>query len=98
MNTRSGKSSHVEHVPAAAAISRIWRADCSISESSARLYLQWIARFRRYCGELGLVEADELTHLGAGRFKTWCVRSADRRALCRTCTCVCRAGRIAFSA
>ena len=76
MNTRSGKSSHVEHVPAAAAISRIWRADCSISESSARLYLQWIARFRRYCGELGLVEADELTHLGAGRFKTWCVRSA----------------------
>jgi integrase/recombinase XerD len=75
MNTRSGKSSHVEHAPAAAAILRIWRADRSISESSAQLYLRWIARFRRYCGELGLVEADELTHVGAGRFKTWCVRS-----------------------
>jgi hypothetical protein len=40
--TRSGKSSHVEHAPAAAAISRIWRADHNISESSAQLYLQWI--------------------------------------------------------
>ncbi len=72
MNTRpSGKSSDVEHVPGAATISRIWRADRSISEASARGYLQWIARFRRYCGELGLVEADELTEVGTGRFKAW---------------------------
>jgi integrase/recombinase XerD len=75
MNTRSGESSRVEHAPTAAAISRIWRADCSISESSAQQYLQWIARFRRYCGEFGLVEADELTHVGAVRFKTWCTRT-----------------------
>jgi len=77
MNPRpSGNASHdVEHAPSAAAISRIWRADRSISESSAKVYLQWIARFRRYCGELGLVEADELTHMGAVRFKVWCERA-----------------------
>lgn len=27
---------------------------------------------RRYCAQLGLREVDELTHEGAGRFKTWC--------------------------
>ena len=42
VNTRSGKSSHVKHAPAAAAISRIGSADRRISESSAQLYLQWI--------------------------------------------------------
>ena len=35
-------------------------------------YLRCISRFRRYCAQLGLREVDELTHEGAGRFKTWC--------------------------
>lgn len=52
----------------------VWRADRSISESSARQYLQWIARFRRYCDELGLVESDELTQAGVRRFKVWYAR------------------------
>lgn len=52
---------------------RAWRADHSIGQASARQYLDWITRFRRYCGELGLVEADELTRDGAARFKAWAV-------------------------
>ena len=55
---------------------RTWGADRSIGQSSAQQYLQWIARLRRYCAELGLAEADELTHEGARRFKAWCVRTS----------------------
>ena len=62
MVTRSGNSQHIERPPTDRDILRVWHADRSISDTVAQLYLQWIARFRRYCGELGLVEANELTH------------------------------------
>jgi site-specific recombinase XerD len=71
MGTRSSNSPHIERPPTAQAILRVWRADRSISDAVAQLYLQWIARFRRYCGELGLVEANELTHEGTKRFQAW---------------------------
>ena len=60
--------------PTVATIERMWRADRSINEASASQYLRWIARFRRYCVQLGLSEADELTREGAKRFKTWSAR------------------------
>ena len=50
---------------------RVWRADRSISDTVAQLYLQWIARLRRYCDELDLVEANELTHEGTKRLQSW---------------------------
>lgn len=71
MVTRSVNSQHIERSPTDRAILRVWRADRSISDTVAQLYLQWIARFRRYCGELGLVEANELTHEGTKRFQSW---------------------------
>ena len=52
-------------------ILRVWRADRIIRASSAQQYLQWIARFRRYWHEQGLVEANELTRAGAERFLAW---------------------------
>ena len=72
--TRSSKLPHAEYPPTTQAVLGVWRADRSISESSARQYLQWVARFRRYCGELGLVEGDELTQEGVRRFKVWYAR------------------------
>ena len=54
---------------------RVWHADRSISDAVAQLYLQWIARFRRYCDERDLVEANELTHEGTKRFQAWYVSS-----------------------
>ena len=62
---------HIEGPPSDRTIRRVWRADRSISDAVAPRYLQWIARFRRYCDELGLVEASELTHDGIKRFQTW---------------------------
>src|SRR5688572_20881919 len=75
MVTRSGNSQHIERPPTDRAILRVWRADRSISDTVAQLYLRWIARFRRYCRELGLAEANELTHEGAKRFQAWYVGS-----------------------
>ena len=66
--------------PTRRVILQAWRADHSISPPSARQYLDWIARFRRYCAELGLVEADELTHKGAASFKAWAVPSRKATA------------------
>lgn len=71
MVTRSGNSPHIERLPTERAILRVWRADRSISDTVAQLYLQWIARFRRYCEDRGLVEANELTRDGAKRFQAW---------------------------
>jgi integrase/recombinase XerD len=71
MVTGSGNSPHIARPPTDQAILRVWRADRSISDTVARLYLQWIERFRRYCGELSLVEANELTHEGTERFHAW---------------------------
>ena len=75
MVTPSDKSRHVEHLPSAQVMLRTWRADRSISEASAQHYLLWIARLRRYCTNLGLVEAQELTHEGVVRFRSWYARS-----------------------
>lgn len=66
--------------PTVRVILRAWRADHSISQPSARQYLDWIARFRRYCGEFSLVEVEQLTHEGAARFKAWAVPSRKANA------------------
>jgi len=75
MVARSVKPSLLESPPTVRAIVRAWHADRSISDPSARLYLRWILRFRRYCVQLGLNEVDELTHAGAGRFMAWCAQT-----------------------
>ena len=71
MVTRSANSQRIERPPTDRAILRVWRADRSISDTVAQLYLQWIARLRRYCDELDLVEANELTHEGTKRLQSW---------------------------
>lgn len=75
MATRSIKPPLLECPPTIPSIVRAWREDGSIRESSAQQYLAWIARFRRYCGQLGLAEVDELTLEGAKRFKSWYARA-----------------------
>jgi integrase/recombinase XerD len=45
-----------------------------LKDSSARQYLQWIRRFRAYCGQRHLDERTELTLKGARRFVTWYAR------------------------
>lgn len=75
MVTRSVKQPRSECPPTVRTIVRAWHADRSISESSARQYLGWISRFRRYCAQLGLSELDELTYEGARRFRVWCART-----------------------
>lgn len=75
MVTRSGKTPQAKRAPTAEVILRTWRGDHSISVGSAQLYLEWIARFRRYCSGLGLVEAAELTYSGAMRFRAWYARA-----------------------
>ena len=67
----SRKTQHPECTPTAQDILRVWRGDRCVSASTAQQYLQWIGRFRRYCLELGLDEAAELTLDGAKRFKAW---------------------------
>jgi len=74
MATRSDEPPHTERPPTTQVILRAWRADRSIGESSAKQYLGWISRFRRYCAQLGLSEVDELTFAGVRRFETWCGR------------------------
>jgi len=54
--------------PSAEDMLRIWRADRSVQDSSAGVYLQWIKRFRVYCARRELDERAELTLNGAGRF------------------------------
>ena len=75
MVTRSSKTPQAKRPPNIGVILRTWRGDRSISAGSAQLYLAWIARFRCYCTELGLVEIDELTYLGARRFRAWYART-----------------------
>jgi len=71
MVTPSDKTPRSQRPPTAQVILRTWRGDRIIGTGSAQLYLEWIARFRRYCSELGLVEVDELTYRGAKRFRAW---------------------------
>lgn len=75
MATPSSKIRHVERVPSAQDILRVWRGDRCVSQSSAQQYLQWIGRFRRYCRAVGLDEAAELTRDGVKRFQAWYARS-----------------------
>ena len=75
MATPSSKTQQPDHTPSAQDILRVWRGDRCVSASSAQQYLQWIGRFRRYCLELGLGEAAELTRDGVKRFQAWYARS-----------------------
>ena len=61
--------------PTQAEILRVRHGDRCLSTSSAQQYLQWIGRFRRYCGQHGLDEVAELTLEGVGRFQAWYARS-----------------------
>ncbi|MFM0441879.1 site-specific integrase [Paraburkholderia strydomiana] len=78
MVTQSCAKKYPKRTPTTRDIWRVWRADRSVSASTARQYLYWILRFRRYCNALGLDEADELTRDGLGRFLHW---YADSRNL-----------------
>lgn len=71
MVTQPRKASRPAGVPATQDVLRVWRGDRSISAGTAHHYLRWISRLRRYCHELGLDEAAQLTHEGANRFLTW---------------------------
>ncbi len=53
----------------------MWQADRCVSASTAKQYLYWIARFRRYCNALGLDETHELTRDGVRRFQAWYAHS-----------------------
>lgn len=64
-----------ECTPTTQDILRVWRANRCVSASSARQYLYWIERFRRYCSALGLDEAGELTRDGVRRFQVWYAHS-----------------------
>jgi integrase/recombinase XerD len=55
-------------------INRIWRTDRCLQESSAKVYLQWIRRFRAYLVRHKLNECAELTLEGARRFFVWYAR------------------------
>jgi len=63
--------------PTAEDMLRVWRTDHCIQDSSAGLYLQWIRRFRAYCGQRNLDERAELTLAGAHRFIAWYARHRD---------------------
>ncbi|RQN34195.1 integrase [Paraburkholderia tropica] len=64
-----------ERTPTSRDILRVWHADSSIGPSTARQYLYWIGRFRRYCDALGLNEPNELTHDAVQRFQVWYAHS-----------------------
>lgn len=71
MVTPHCKTQQPARTPSAQDILRVWHGDRCVTASSAQQYLQWIARFRRYCLELGLDEAGELTRDGVKRFQAW---------------------------
>lgn len=75
MVTRLPRAIQRECTPAIQNILGVWCADRCVSASSARQYLYWIGRFRRYCSALGLDEADELTRDGVRRFQVWYAHS-----------------------
>lgn len=74
MVTRSCTPPQSTAPPTTKVILRVWRGDRCVSANSARQYLQWIGRFRRYCCVRGLGEAAELTYDGVKRFQAWYVR------------------------
>ncbi|EQD43590.1 phage integrase family protein [mine drainage metagenome] len=70
----SSISSHPSRLPTTQEILRVWRADRCLAERSAKHYLQWVGRLRRYFAECGLDERIELTQDGAQRFLAWYTR------------------------
>jgi site-specific recombinase XerD len=63
--------------PAVRDIERAWRGDRCVNADTANQYMRWINRFRCYCSELGLEEANELTRDGAVRFQSWYARTRE---------------------
>lgn len=61
-------------VPTTADMRRVWCADRCVQDSSARVYLQWIRRFRVYCQQRQLEERAELTLTRARCFTAWYAR------------------------
>lgn len=80
MVTESRKKQSIERTPTTRDIRRVWRGDRCIGAGAATGYLQWIGRFRRYCREVGVDEADQLTREGAERFHAWYVRRRKIKA------------------
>ena len=75
MAARPTNTAQPERAPSAQDVLRVRQGDRCVGANSAQLYLEWIARFRRYCSKRGLVEAEELTYDGARRFRAWYARS-----------------------
>jgi integrase/recombinase XerD len=86
MVTRPSAKPPPKRAPTARDIQRVWRTDGNVSASTARQYLYWIWRFRRYCNALGLDEANELTRDGLGRFLFWYAHSRTLSANYLACT------------
>jgi len=63
--------------PATRDIERVWRDDRCVNANTAIRYMQWINRFRCYCSELGLEEANELSRDGVARFQAWFAGTRD---------------------
>ena len=80
MVTESKTRQSVERTLTTRDIRQVWRGDRCISAGSATIYLQWIGRFRHYCCEVGLDEADQLTREGAEQFHAWYVRRRKIKA------------------
>lgn len=78
MQSRPTDFSDTTFQPSAEQIAGVWRKDLAIRDSSTRLYLRWIGRFRVYLSFFGLSERSELTQDGAHRFIAW---YATRRGL-----------------
>src|SRR3954454_6821215 len=49
------------------AVVELWRRG-HLSWSTIQVYLHWVRRFRIYCDQCGLIEADQLSLAGALRF------------------------------
>lgn len=71
MVTQLPKPQPSERTPSVQDILRVWRGDRCVRASSAKRYLEWIVRFRRYCVALGLDEGPELSRDGVKRFQAW---------------------------
>jgi integrase/recombinase XerD len=61
-------------------VRRVWRRNRSVTSESAKVYLQWLDRFARYCERCALDQRAELTEQGAERFaRWWRTRGSPRR-------------------
>jgi integrase/recombinase XerD len=79
ISTRVQLVSAANSLPTTEDMLHVWRAGHSIQDSTANVYLQWIRRFRIYCAERKLHEADELTLDGVDRFTAWYSRRRHRK-------------------